>query len=105
MKNNPYYVNISSHTPGDVIFWEQDVTKNDKKYWLSVHVGIYIGNGQSVPTSFDTKKVAIDNYQWYVSRWNAVLCKMVTYLRRFLFTSYFFLSWNLIQVFPANLCI
>jgi cell wall-associated NlpC family hydrolase len=77
MKNNPYYVNISSPTPGDVIFWEKDVTKNDKKYWLSVHVGIYIGNGQFVPTSFDTKKVAIDNisgtYQDgmpYFARWS-----------------------------------
>ena len=61
MKKNAYYINISSPTPGDVIFWEKDVTKNDKKYWLSVHVGIYIGNGQFIHTSYDTKKVSIDN--------------------------------------------
>jgi cell wall-associated NlpC family hydrolase len=45
MKRNTNYVNISSSTPGDVFFWEKDVIKNDKKYWLSDHVGIYIGNG------------------------------------------------------------
>lgn len=60
MKNNAYYVKIRSPTPGDIIFWEKDVIKNNKKYWLSVHAGIYIGNGQFVHTSFDTKKVAID---------------------------------------------
>jgi len=77
MKKNTDYVSISSPTPGDVIFWEKDVTKNDKKYWLSVHVGIYIGNGQFIHTSFDTKKVAIDNisslYQDgmpYFARWS-----------------------------------
>jgi cell wall-associated NlpC family hydrolase len=61
MKKNTDYVSLSSPTPGDVIFWEKDVTKNDKKYWLSVHVGIYIGNGQFIHTSYDTKKVAINN--------------------------------------------
>ena len=61
MKKNTDYVSISSPTPGDVIFWGKDVAKNDKKYWLSVHVGIYIGNGQFIHTSYDTKKVAIDN--------------------------------------------
>ena len=77
MKKNTDYVSISSPTPGDVIFWEKEVTKNDKKYWLSVHVGIYIGNGQFIHTSFDTKKVAIDNitgpYQDgmpYFARWS-----------------------------------
>ena len=61
MKKNVYYVNISSPTPGDVIFWEKDVTKDEKKYWLSVHVGIYIGNGKFIHTSFDTNEVTIDN--------------------------------------------
>jgi cell wall-associated NlpC family hydrolase len=61
MKKNTDYISISSPTPGDVIFREKDVTKNDKKYWLSIHVGIYIGNGQFIHTSYDTKKVAIDN--------------------------------------------
>ena len=77
MKKNAYYINISFPTPGDVIFWEKDVTKNDKKYWLSIHVGIYIGNGQFIHTSYDTKKVAIDNingpYQDgmpYFARWS-----------------------------------
>ena len=32
MKINTNYVNISSPTPGDIIFWGKDVTKNDKKY-------------------------------------------------------------------------
>ena len=40
MKRNLNYVNVSSPSPGDVIFWEKDVIKNDKKYWLSDHVGI-----------------------------------------------------------------
>ena len=77
MKRNTNYVNISSPTPGDVIFWEKDVIKNDKKYWLSDHVGICIGNGQFIHTSYDTKKVTIDNisglYQDgkpYFARWS-----------------------------------
>jgi len=77
MKNNAYYINISSPIPGDVVFWEKDVTTNDKKYWLSVHVGIYIGNGQFIHTSYDTKKVAIDNINGpyhdgmpYFARWS-----------------------------------
>jgi len=77
MKRNTNYVNISSPTPGDVIFWEKDVIKNDKNYWLSDHVGIYIGNRQFIHTSYDTKKVAIDNttglYQDgipYFARWS-----------------------------------
>ena len=36
--------------PGDVIFWEKDVTQNDKTYWLANHVGIYIGNEQFIGT-------------------------------------------------------
>jgi cell wall-associated NlpC family hydrolase len=60
MKKNVFYVNISSPTPGDVIFWKKDITKNDKKYWLSTHVGIYIGNGQFIHASYDTKKITID---------------------------------------------
>ena len=79
MKRNTNYVNISSPTPGDVIFWEKDVIKNGKKYWFSVHVGIYIGNGQFIHTSYDTKKVTIDNisglYQDeipYFARWSHI---------------------------------
>jgi len=77
MKKNTDYVSISSPTPGDVIFWEKDVTKNDKKYWLSDHVEIYIGNGQFIHASDETKKVTIDNisglYQDgkpYFARWS-----------------------------------
>ena len=77
MKKNTDYISISSPTPGDVIFWEKDVTNNDKKYWLSVHVGIYIGNGQFIHTSYDTKKVAIDTITGpykdgapYFARWS-----------------------------------
>jgi cell wall-associated NlpC family hydrolase len=77
MKRNTNYVSISSPTPGDVIFWEKNVIKNDKKYWLSDHVGICIGNGQFIHTSYDTKKVTIDNisclYQDgipYFARWS-----------------------------------
>jgi PGF-pre-PGF domain-containing protein len=61
MKKNAYYVNITSPTPGDVIFWEKDVTKNNKTYWLADHVGIYMGNEQFIDTSFDTKVVTIEN--------------------------------------------
>ncbi len=61
MKRNTDYVSISSPTPGDVIFWEKDVIKNDKKYWLSDHVEICLGNGQFIHPSDETKKVTIDN--------------------------------------------
>ena len=61
MKKNAYYVNTTSPTPGDVIFWQKDVTKNNKTYWLAAHVGIYIGNEQFIDTSFDTKTVAIES--------------------------------------------
>jgi PGF-pre-PGF domain-containing protein len=61
MKKNAYYVNTTSPTPGDVIFWQKDVTKNNKTYWLAAHVGIYMGNEQFIDTSFDTKTVAIES--------------------------------------------
>lgn len=61
MKKNTNYVNTSSPTPGDVIFWQKDVTQNDRTYGLATHVGIYIGNNQFIDTSFDTEKVAIEN--------------------------------------------
>ncbi|HEY3362133.1 MAG TPA: NlpC/P60 family protein [Methanosarcina sp.] len=48
MKKNTDYVNTSSPTPGDVIFWQKDVTQNGKTYWLAAHVGIYIGNNQFI---------------------------------------------------------
>src|SRR5271157_1659646 len=77
MKKNTDYVSTSSPTPGDVIFWEKDVIKNDKKYWLSDHVGICLGNGQFIHASDETKKVTIDNisglYQDgkpYFARWS-----------------------------------
>jgi cell wall-associated NlpC family hydrolase len=77
MKRNTGYVSINSPTPGDVIFWEKNVIKNDKKYWLSDHVGICIGNGQFIHASDETKKVTIDNisglYQDgkpYFARWS-----------------------------------
>ncbi|WP_292388616.1 C40 family peptidase [Methanosarcina sp. UBA5] len=61
MKKNTNYVITSSPAPGDVIFWQKDVTQNGKTYWLSAHVGIYIGNNQFIDTSFDTKNVAVEN--------------------------------------------
>ncbi len=61
MKNSTYYVNTTSPKPGDVIFWEKDVTQNNKTYWLRTHVGIYIGNEQFIHTSYDTWKVDTDN--------------------------------------------
>ena len=77
MKKNPYYVNTTSPTPGDVIFWERDVTKNNRNYWLVNHVGIYIGEEQFIDTSFDTKTVAIGSISGvykegmpYYARWN-----------------------------------
>ena len=77
MKKNVYYINISSPALGDVIFWEKNVTKNGKKYWLSSHVGIYIGKGQFIHASDDTKEVVIDKisgpYQDgrpYFARWS-----------------------------------
>ena len=77
MKKNPYYVTTTSPTPGDLIFWKKDVVKNDRTYWLLSHVGIYIGNGQFIDTTFDTKKVAIQSisgvYQEgmpYYARWS-----------------------------------
>ncbi len=61
MKKNVYYVNTTSPTPGDVIFWKKDITKNNRNYWLVSHVGIYIGNDQFIDTSFDTKTVALES--------------------------------------------
>lgn len=77
MKKNAYYVTTASPTPGDVIFWKKDVTKNNRNYWLVSHVGIYIGNGQFIDTSFETKTVATESisgvYQEglpYYARWD-----------------------------------
>ena len=77
MKKNAYYVNTTSPTPGDVIFWKKDIPKNNRTYWLVSHVGIYIGNGQFIDTSFDTKTVALESvsgvYQEgmpYYARWD-----------------------------------
>ncbi|RXA20795.1 PGF-pre-PGF domain-containing protein [Methanosarcina sp. MSH10X1] len=61
MKKNSNYVNTTSPTPGDIIFWKKDITKNNRTYWLVSHVGIYIGNEQFIDTSFDTKTVAIES--------------------------------------------
>ena len=61
MKNSIYYVNTTSPKPGDVIFWEKDVTQNNRTYWLRTHVGIYIGNEQFIHTSYDTWRVDTDN--------------------------------------------
>ncbi|HWQ48657.1 MAG TPA: PGF-pre-PGF domain-containing protein [Methanosarcina sp.] len=78
MKKNAYYVTTDSPTPGDVIFWKKDINKNNRNYWLVSHVGIYIGNGQFIDTSFETKKVAIESvsgvYQEglpYYARWDS----------------------------------
>lgn len=77
MKKNAYYVTTDSPTPGDVIFWKKDVTENNRNYWLISHVGIYIGNGQFIDTSFDTKTVTTESisgvYQEglpYYARWD-----------------------------------
>lgn len=78
MKKNKYYVNKTSPRSGDVIFWKKNVIKNDKKYWLAYHVGIYIGNNQFIHASDETKNVTIDNVSGiykdgvpYYSRWDA----------------------------------
>ncbi|WP_141706384.1 MULTISPECIES: NlpC/P60 family protein [Methanosarcina] len=55
MKNNTDYVNTSSPSPRDVIFWQKDVPQNGRIYWLATHVGIYRGNNQFIDTSFDAK--------------------------------------------------
>jgi PGF-pre-PGF domain-containing protein len=77
MKKNAYYVTTASPKPGDVIFWKKDITKNNRNYWLTSHVGIYIGNGQFIDTSFETKTVTTESisgvYQEgvpYYARWN-----------------------------------
>jgi cell wall-associated NlpC family hydrolase len=77
MKKNICYVNTTSPAPGDLVFWEKDITKGKKTYWLTTHVGIYIGNGQFIDTSYDTKKVAIENLSGvykdgipYYARWS-----------------------------------
>jgi len=77
MKNNTDYVNTSSPAPGDVIFWQNDVTQNNKTYWLATHVGIYIGNEKFIDTSFDTKYVTTENLTGvykdgipYYARWS-----------------------------------
>lgn len=77
MKKNAYYVTTASPKPGDVIFWKKDITKNNRNYWLTSHVGIYIGSGQFIDTSFETKTVNTESvsgvYQEgmpYYARWN-----------------------------------
>ena len=78
MKKNKNYVTVSSLAPGDIVFWQKDVIQNGKTYWLSDHVGIYIGNEQFIDTSFDTKTVAIEsisgvykNGMPYYARWES----------------------------------
>jgi len=63
MKKNKNFVITSSPRPGDVIFWKKDVTTSKRTYWLAAHVGIYIGSGRFIHTSWDTKKVSIDSVQ------------------------------------------
>jgi cell wall-associated NlpC family hydrolase len=77
MKKNVYYINTTSPAPGDLVFWEKDIIKGKKTYWLTTHVGIYIGNEQFIDTSYDTKKVAIENISGvykdgmpYYARWS-----------------------------------
>ncbi|AKB82026.1 cell surface protein [Methanosarcina barkeri 3] len=77
MKKNAYYVTTASPKPGDIIFWKKDITKNNRNYWLTSHVGIYIGSGQFIDTSFETKTVNTESvsgvYQEgmpYYARWN-----------------------------------
>jgi cell wall-associated NlpC family hydrolase len=61
MKKNKYYVTTTSPRPGDVIFWKKNGNKNGKYYSLVYHVGIYIGNGQFIHASDETKNVTTDN--------------------------------------------
>jgi cell wall-associated NlpC family hydrolase len=77
MKNNTNYVNTTSPAPGDVIFWQKDVSQNGKMYWLATHVGIYIGNNQFIDPSFDTENVTTENITGvykegmpYFARWS-----------------------------------
>jgi cell wall-associated NlpC family hydrolase len=77
IKKNKYYTRVSPR-PGDLVLWKKDVTKNGRKYYLSAHVGIWIGNGQFVHTSSDKRKVTIDRLsqnpykdgQPYYVRWS-----------------------------------
>jgi cell wall-associated NlpC family hydrolase len=59
MKKNKYYVTTKFPKPGDVIFWKKNGTKNSKSYSLVNHVGIYIGNGQFIHASDETKNVTV----------------------------------------------
>lgn len=61
MKGNKYYVVTKSPRPGDLVLWKKDVPKSDRNYYLATHVGILIGNGTFVHTSFNKKKVVIDS--------------------------------------------
>jgi cell wall-associated NlpC family hydrolase len=78
IKKNKYYVTTSSPRPGNLVLWKKDITKNERKYYLASHVGIYIGSGQLVHTSSDKRKVVIDkisqspykNGQPYYVRWS-----------------------------------
>jgi cell wall-associated NlpC family hydrolase len=77
MKNNSYYVNTTDPAPGDVIFWQKDVTQKNKTYELATHVGIYIGNNQFINPSFITKNVTTENITGiykeglpYFARWS-----------------------------------
>lgn len=77
MKKNKNFVTTSSPRPGDVIFWKKDVKTSKRTYWLAAHVGIYIGGGKFIHTSWDTKKVSLDSVQGvyktgqpYYAHWN-----------------------------------
>ncbi|WP_054865085.1 C40 family peptidase [Methanosarcina barkeri] len=56
---------------------KKDITKNNRNYWLTSHVGIYIGGGQFIDTSFDTKTVTTESVSGvykeglpYYAKWN-----------------------------------
>jgi cell wall-associated NlpC family hydrolase len=78
IKKNKYYTRIAYPRSGDLVLWKKDVTKNGRKYYLSAHAGIWIGNGQFVHTSSDKGKVTIDRLakspykdgQPYYVRWS-----------------------------------
>jgi cell wall-associated NlpC family hydrolase len=61
IKKNKYYKVVKSPRPGDLVLWKKDVHANNRNYGLVSHVGILIGKGKFVHTSFDKKKVVIDS--------------------------------------------
>lgn len=61
MRSNTYFKTVKTPALGDVVFFKKDVTYNGKKYGLTSHVGIYIGNSKMIDTAFSTKGTVMIN--------------------------------------------